>query len=67
MFENYTILSLDKDEVYVRNDRQNQLKKVDAAIFDCDGVLIDVRESYNRAISMTVAFILESLIGQSIQ
>jgi len=39
------------------------LGMVDAVIFDCDGVLIDIRGSYNRAISKATAYIFECLTG----
>ncbi|RLI04530.1 hypothetical protein DRO38_01080 [Candidatus Bathyarchaeota archaeon] len=39
---------------------------VDGVIFDCDGVLIDIRESYNRAISKSVAYILAGMTGCSV-
>ena len=66
MPEEYVRLRLDKGEAYVRKDSQDQLKRVDAVIFDCDGVLVDIRESYNKTISKTVAYILEALVGWAI-
>jgi len=59
----YRILKLDSEAVYVRRDRLRELKRVDAIIFDCDGVLVDIRGSYNRTISKTVAYIYEGLTG----
>ncbi|KYH41816.1 MAG: hypothetical protein AYL32_002960 [Candidatus Bathyarchaeota archaeon B26-2] len=53
----------DLGEAYVKKSVLNQLKAVNAAIFDCDGVLIDARNSYNMAIAKTVAYILEGLTG----
>ena len=50
-------------EAYIRKDALKQLKKVNAAIFDCDGVLLDIRESCNRTIIETVAYIIEELTG----
>ena len=44
---------------YVRRDKANLLRNVDAAVFDCDGVLIDTKDSYDKTISRTVAYILE--------
>ena len=61
--EDYLKLSLSSGEAYVRKDRISQIRKVDGIIFDCDGVLIDIRESYNKAISKSVAYILERMIG----
>ena len=60
----YFILNFGCGEVYVRKDRISQLRMVDGIIFDCDGVLIDIRGSYNRAISKSVAYILEGMTGR---
>jgi phosphoglycolate phosphatase-like HAD superfamily hydrolase len=35
-------------------------------VFDCDGVLIDSRDSYDRAIDVTVAYFLSSIFGLSL-
>jgi len=61
--EEYLTFTFDKDEAYVRKDRAELLKDVDAFVFDCDGVLIDIRESYDRAISEAVVYILEGFTG----
>ena len=45
------------DGIYV-NDA-NSLNDVDAIIFDCDGVLIDVTNSYDEAIIKTTDFTLK--------
>jgi len=64
--DSYMRLDLsDLGESYVKKSILNQLKEVDAAIFDCDGVLIDARKSYNMAIAKTVAYLIESLAGVS--
>jgi phosphoglycolate phosphatase-like HAD superfamily hydrolase len=63
MSENYIRFENLGKEAYVRKDALEQLKKVDAAIFDCDGVLLDIRESYNRTIVETVAYITEAITG----
>ena len=39
------------------------LRLADAAIFDVDGVLIDSRASYDRAIEVTIAHFLSSIFG----
>ena len=44
-------------------DSLDKLRNIDAVIFDCDGVLIDVRESYRRTIPETVAYIIKELTG----
>ncbi len=62
--EGYVALGLNGEKAYVRKDKFDQLRMVAAVIFDCDGVLVDIRNSYNRAISKAVAFILKGLTGQ---
>jgi phosphoglycolate phosphatase-like HAD superfamily hydrolase len=64
--EKYLTFTFDKDETYVKKDKAELLKDVDAVIFDCDGVLIDIRESYDMAISEAVVYILEGFIGLSL-
>jgi HAD superfamily phosphatase len=59
----YLVLDAGGQQAYVRRDRLDTLRKVDGVVFDCDGVLVDIRESYNRAVSETVAYILERVTG----
>ncbi len=63
MSKNYIRFRTFGKEAYIRKDAFEQLKKVDAAIFDCDGVLLDIRESFNRTITETVAYIMEGITG----
>lgn len=49
--------------VLVREGCVDALGRVDAVIFDCDGVLIDVRDSYTRAIAESVAYFARELFG----
>jgi phosphoglycolate phosphatase-like HAD superfamily hydrolase len=37
----------------------------DCALFDIDGVLVDIRKSYNSAIKKTVEYMLKSMTGRS--
>jgi HAD superfamily phosphatase len=64
--KNYIVYSVDRQKAYVRKDRFSQLKHVDGVIFDCDGVLVDIRESYNRAIAKTVSYVLKALTNSEI-
>jgi HAD superfamily phosphatase len=54
---------LDSGVVMVRKEWATAFPRVDAVIFDCDGVLIDVRESYTRAITESVAYFTRELFG----
>lgn len=47
------------DGVYATNDILEQLKGIDSIIFDCDGVLVDIRKSYDLTINKTVDYILQ--------
>ena len=61
--EKYAVFNVRDGKAYVRKDRAKQLRSVDAVVFDCDGVLIDIRDSYNKAISKAVTYILGGLTG----
>jgi beta-phosphoglucomutase-like phosphatase (HAD superfamily) len=37
----------------------------DCVLFDIDGVLVDIRKSYNAAIKKTVEYMLRSITGRS--
>jgi phosphoglycolate phosphatase-like HAD superfamily hydrolase len=39
----------------------------DCALFDIDGVLVDIRKSYNAAIKKTVEYMLKSITGRSLR
>jgi len=64
--EGYIKMDFDLGEAYVKEGRLTAISKVDAVIFDCDGVLIDVRESYDKAIARATAWIFEALTGQRV-
>ncbi|MCW4019918.1 MAG: hypothetical protein NWF14_01625 [Candidatus Bathyarchaeota archaeon] len=59
----YVVLNVSGGDAYVRKDRLNELRRADGVVFDCDGVLVDVRNSYNRAISKAVVYLLGGLTG----
>jgi phosphoglycolate phosphatase-like HAD superfamily hydrolase len=65
--ENYTIIQLNNNHAFVKKDSIEKLAKVDAIIFDCDGVLIDVTKSYLMAIKETVNYIFNRLTGLRIE
>ena len=66
MPDEYLTLDLEGGEALVKAESLDQLRRVGAVVFDCDGVLIDVRGSYNRAVSRSVAYIFEALTGCSV-
>jgi len=48
------------DGIYVDDSRTDALNEIDAIIFDCDGVLIDITKSYDLAIIKTTQYILKN-------
>ncbi len=65
--ENYNTIQLKNDLVFVKKDSIEKLAKVDAVIFDCDGVLIDAKKSYLMAVKETVNYIFDRLTGSRIE
>ncbi|MGH9999110.1 MAG: HAD family hydrolase [Nitrosopumilaceae archaeon] len=55
-----TIQKLD-DGIFVDTAKIEKIKKLDSVIFDCDGVLIDISNSYDLAIKKTVDFVLKKM------
>jgi HAD superfamily hydrolase (TIGR01548 family) len=47
--------------IFVDASKIDQIRSADAIIFDCDGVLIDVTNSYDLAIKKTVDFIVNQM------
>ena len=47
------------DGIYIDSAIHDSLKNLDSIIFDCDGVLIDISESYDITIQKTTAYILK--------
>ena len=48
------------DGIYVDDSKIDALDEIDAIIFDCDGVLIDITKSYDLAIIKTTQYILKN-------
>ena len=57
----YQELDIEGGRAYIRSDSLEQIKSLDAIIFDCDGVLIDARRSYDEAIRRSVQHIFTNL------
>ena len=60
--DNYLHLDMDGKEAYIRKDSIDPLREVTTVLFDCDGVLIDARESYNRSISRTISHLSREIL-----
>jgi len=56
-------LTFDEPEkgIMVDTTKIERIKKLDCIVFDCDGVLIDVSNSYNLAIKKTVDFVVKQM------
>ena len=49
--------------IYANDSIISELNDVDGIIFDCDGVLVDVTNSYDLAIQRTTAYVLKEIAG----
>jgi hypothetical protein len=57
----YKSLKINNNIIFIKKSSIKKLSQVDAVIFDCDGVLIDVSKSYFKAIKNTINYILQEL------
>jgi phosphoglycolate phosphatase-like HAD superfamily hydrolase len=62
----YLDLSLQNGSALIKVDSMTELKKIEAIIFDCDGVLIDTTKSYDRTIQKAAAHLASSILGRSV-
>ena len=53
-------------ELYISDDMIQKIQKFDSIIFDCDGVLVDIRNSYDYAINKTISAIMNELFDDKI-
>ena len=49
--------------IYANDSIISELNDVDGIVFDCDGVLVDVTNSYDLAIQRTTAYVLKEIAG----
>ena len=59
----YIELGTADNQSYIREDTVGELSAVNAIVFDCDGVLIDVSEAYRKAVAETASRITEAFTG----
>ena len=53
-------------EIYISDDMIQKIQKFDSIIFDCDGVLVDIRNSYDYAINKTISAIMNEIFNEKI-
>ena len=53
-------------EFFISDDISQKIQKFDSIIFDCDGVLVDIRNSYDYAINKTISAIIKELFNDEI-
>ena len=53
-------------ELYISDDIIQKIRKFDSIIFDCDGVLVDIRNSYDHTINKTISAIMNELFDEKI-
>ena len=53
-------------EIFISDDISQKIQKFDSIIFDCDGVLVDIRKSYDNAINKTISAIMKELFDDDI-
>ncbi|MFB5631476.1 MAG: HAD family hydrolase [Nitrosopumilaceae archaeon] len=55
------ILQKIQEGVYAQNGLLEKIKEIDSIIFDCDGVLIDITNSYDLTIQRTTTYVLKEI------
>ena len=53
-------------EIFISENVSQKISKFDSIIFDCDGVLVDIRNSYDHAINKTISAIMKELFNDEI-
>ena len=54
-------------ELYISDEIIQKIQKFDSIIFDCDGVLVDIRNSYDNAINKTISAIMKELFDYQVE
>ena len=53
-------------ENFISDEIIQKIPKFDSIIFDCDGVLVDIRKSYDYAINKTISAIMKDLFDDNV-
>ena len=51
---------------FISDEIIQNIQKFDSIIFDCDGVLVDIRNSYDNAINKTISAIMKDIYDEDI-
>ena len=51
---------------FISDEIIQDIPKFDSIIFDCDGVLVDIRKSYDYAINKTISVIMKDIFNEDI-
>ena len=51
---------------FISDEITQNIQKFDSIIFDCDGVLVDIRNSYDNAINKTISAIMKDIYDEDI-
>ena len=60
--DGYSEVKVQSGQAWVLSSKIRDLQKIDSIFFDCDGVLVDVRESYDATIIETVRLLAKGLM-----
>ncbi len=66
LYGEYLNLKSNNEKILIKKNSLRKISKIDAIIFDCDGVLIDVRQSYYKATIETINYIINNLTNSKI-
>ena len=64
--EGYVEVEVESGRAWILSSRLSDLDTIDALFFDCDGVLVDVRDSYDAAIVETVRLVSERFLAKDL-
>ena len=51
---------------FISDEITQNIQKFDSIIFDCDGVLVDIRNSYDNAINKTISAIMKDIYDEDV-
>lgn len=60
---NNDYLEIENKTILIRQTSLEKLRNIDVIVFDCDGVLLDVRNSYSLAVAETTTRLIDAFTG----